>query len=423
MPFFPSSFCLSRSVSSSSYSYSSSSSSPDMHSFSWVRTCAIALPTPKAIAAASHATRHTAATASAPSAPAGAAAAAAHFFGSHTRSREIAQLQEDAPAGASIADAGPGEAVAGAAASAATAARPGVEGREGVAITVLVVDDDDDCQIVSPPVRHTGHEARASHEARAQHERRVASRTRETRAAVRVSGEARVTTWGENEQRHNDPMHRQVVDLEEEAGAEGGGGVAEQVADSPEVVLVRGGGASRGLQGAVSRHRSRGADGAAGAGRQRRWSSTSTGGAAAMGSAAVRSAAVSTATHRGMLRVPVSVQGGALRGGGGVGGSGRRRVEEPGPDEREAQALVVGAVVGGGGNGGMERGGRAGGGMHLVCSVCLDDMSEETVTPCGHVFCRGCITMAIRETRQCPMCRKTMHLRQIRPIFLRSAMR
>ncbi|CAI5507798.1 unnamed protein product [Closterium sp. Naga37s-1] len=290
---------------------------------------------------------------------------------------EIPQQQEVARAGTSIADAGSGEAVAGAAASAATAAATGVEGREGVAITVLVVDDDDDCQIVSPPVRHTGHEARASHEARAQHERRVASRTRETRAPVRVSGEARAATWGENEPQHNDPMHRQVVDLEEEAGAEGGGGVvSEQVANSPEVVLVRGGGASRGLQGAVARHRSRGADGAAG--RQRHWSSTSTGGAAAMGSAAVRSAAVSTATHRGMLRVPVSVQGGALRGGGGVGGSGRRRVEEPEPDDRDVQASVAGAAGGGRGSGGMEGGGRAGGGMHLVCSVCLDDMSEET---------------------------------------------
>ncbi|KNC54784.1 uncharacterized protein AMSG_01636 [Thecamonas trahens ATCC 50062] len=58
----------------------------------------------------------------------------------------------------------------------------------------------------------------------------------------------------------------------------------------------------------------------------------------------------------------------------------------------------------------------------LQCAVCLDAITTPTSTTCGHVFCKLCIRKAISRTRRCPMCRKSLTLRQTHPIFLPEAL-
>jgi len=41
-----------------------------------------------------------------------------------------------------------------------------------------------------------------------------------------------------------------------------------------------------------------------------------------------------------------------------------------------------------------------------TCSICLDDnITEICKTPCGHVFCRPCLSTALHYKKQCPNCR------------------
>ncbi|KAJ7212625.1 AMP-dependent synthetase and ligase [Mycena pura] len=40
----------------------------------------------------------------------------------------------------------------------------------------------------------------------------------------------------------------------------------------------------------------------------------------------------------------------------------------------------------------------------LVCPVCHDFPQDMTVTPCGHLFCAGCIKDAVSQNSKCPVC-------------------
>ena len=40
------------------------------------------------------------------------------------------------------------------------------------------------------------------------------------------------------------------------------------------------------------------------------------------------------------------------------------------------------------------------------CPICFKRMTEPTVTPCGHTFCKACITAALIESSQCPIDRQ-----------------
>ncbi|XP_074534817.1 E3 ubiquitin-protein ligase TRIM21-like [Halichoeres trimaculatus] len=44
----------------------------------------------------------------------------------------------------------------------------------------------------------------------------------------------------------------------------------------------------------------------------------------------------------------------------------------------------------------------------FLCSICLDIFNEPVSTPCGHNYCKGCITgyWATRATSQCPLCKE-----------------
>lgn len=42
------------------------------------------------------------------------------------------------------------------------------------------------------------------------------------------------------------------------------------------------------------------------------------------------------------------------------------------------------------------------------CAVCLDEIHEHTVTPCGHVFCKECACGFFNVRSQCPLCRASV---------------
>ena len=52
-------------------------------------------------------------------------------------------------------------------------------------------------------------------------------------------------------------------------------------------------------------------------------------------------------------------------------------------------------------------------GLTDECSICLSDLALPVITPCAHVFCRGCITQYIDTARpppaQCPLCRGAVY--------------
>ncbi|KAF9403275.1 hypothetical protein BGZ94_004659, partial [Podila epigama] len=41
----------------------------------------------------------------------------------------------------------------------------------------------------------------------------------------------------------------------------------------------------------------------------------------------------------------------------------------------------------------------------LVCSVCMDSVVDAMVTPCGHLYCNGCIETSLAYDGRCPQCR------------------
>ena len=52
-------------------------------------------------------------------------------------------------------------------------------------------------------------------------------------------------------------------------------------------------------------------------------------------------------------------------------------------------------------------------GMTDDCSICFDDLRAPVITPCAHVFCRGCIETSIdfesrlKRAPACPLCRRS----------------
>ena len=43
------------------------------------------------------------------------------------------------------------------------------------------------------------------------------------------------------------------------------------------------------------------------------------------------------------------------------------------------------------------------------CAICIDEINDPTILPCGHVFCYECITMMTASKKICPMCKKNIN--------------
>lgn len=56
----------------------------------------------------------------------------------------------------------------------------------------------------------------------------------------------------------------------------------------------------------------------------------------------------------------------------------------------------------------------------LYCPICYDELSSDRLpmsTVCGHIFCKICLTKAIRISKQCPMCNRPAKLKMCRRIY------
>ncbi|KAG2301387.1 hypothetical protein Bca4012_059635 [Brassica carinata] len=54
------------------------------------------------------------------------------------------------------------------------------------------------------------------------------------------------------------------------------------------------------------------------------------------------------------------------------------------------------------------------------CPICMCPFTEEMSTKCGHIFCKGCIKMAISKQGKCPTCRKKVTAKELIRVFLPS---
>jgi len=43
------------------------------------------------------------------------------------------------------------------------------------------------------------------------------------------------------------------------------------------------------------------------------------------------------------------------------------------------------------------------------CIICFDDITEPVLTPCGHIYCKECITTCLKYKSECPMCKKKLN--------------
>jgi len=51
------------------------------------------------------------------------------------------------------------------------------------------------------------------------------------------------------------------------------------------------------------------------------------------------------------------------------------------------------------------------------CTLCLEERTDSCVTECGHLFCWNCIVGWGREKAQCPLCRQSLMLDRLLPIY------
>ncbi|TFK40904.1 Pex12 amino terminal region-domain-containing protein [Crucibulum laeve] len=51
------------------------------------------------------------------------------------------------------------------------------------------------------------------------------------------------------------------------------------------------------------------------------------------------------------------------------------------------------------------------------CTLCLEERTDSCSTECGHLFCWGCIVGWGREKPECPLCRQSLNLARLLPIY------
>ncbi|KAI0374552.1 hypothetical protein BV20DRAFT_987937 [Pilatotrama ljubarskyi] len=51
------------------------------------------------------------------------------------------------------------------------------------------------------------------------------------------------------------------------------------------------------------------------------------------------------------------------------------------------------------------------------CTLCLEERTESCATDCGHLFCWNCIVGWGREKAECPLCRQSLNLASLLPVY------
>lgn len=52
-----------------------------------------------------------------------------------------------------------------------------------------------------------------------------------------------------------------------------------------------------------------------------------------------------------------------------------------------------------------------------ICTLCLEERTDSCATECGHLFCWNCIIGWGREKAECPLCRQSLILDRLLPIY------
>ncbi|KAK1259650.1 hypothetical protein QJS04_geneDACA020785 [Acorus gramineus] len=55
------------------------------------------------------------------------------------------------------------------------------------------------------------------------------------------------------------------------------------------------------------------------------------------------------------------------------------------------------------------------------CPICMGQLVEAMSTVCGHIFCKQCITAAIKVRKSCPTCRRKLTQNNIHRVYLPTA--
>lgn len=56
-----------------------------------------------------------------------------------------------------------------------------------------------------------------------------------------------------------------------------------------------------------------------------------------------------------------------------------------------------------------------------TCPICFEKLGGEVLpmtTICGHIFCKKCITRAVKTSKRCPTCRKNVTIKKIHAVYL-----
>jgi peroxin-10 len=52
-----------------------------------------------------------------------------------------------------------------------------------------------------------------------------------------------------------------------------------------------------------------------------------------------------------------------------------------------------------------------------MCTLCLEERTNSTITECGHLFCWSCIVGWGREKAECPLCRQGLKLEKLLGVY------
>ena len=47
------------------------------------------------------------------------------------------------------------------------------------------------------------------------------------------------------------------------------------------------------------------------------------------------------------------------------------------------------------------------------CAICMDELSNPTITKCGHIYCYECIHLCLSNKKLCPLCKKELNLKDL----------
>ncbi|CAG8495258.1 4884_t:CDS:2 [Ambispora gerdemannii] len=52
--------------------------------------------------------------------------------------------------------------------------------------------------------------------------------------------------------------------------------------------------------------------------------------------------------------------------------------------------------------------------LEIKCAICLEPPSNVSYTSCGHIFCRDCITQAVKVQKMCSLCRNPLNQKKVK---------